>query len=128
MKSYTLGIVFGIALALSAQAQQFRPGDVIEYKAHGTYPPKWERGVFVRETPSGKQYIIREKPNQFYPEGSQIAYSVDEIRRPGAEAPAAAAPAPTPAPAPARAAASPPARLPAGATISPARSPSSPPP
>ncbi len=86
-------------LVLSAHAQQFRPGDVIEYKAHGTYPPKWERGVFVSELPGGKQYVIREKPTEFSPQGSQIAYSVDEVRRPGsapAPTPATAAPAPAP--------------------------------
>ena len=88
MKSYTLAMLLGLVLGLGAQAQQFKPGDAIEYLSHGSYPPKWERGVFVSELPGGKQYAIREKPTQFFPEGSQIAYGVNEVRRPGAGAPA----------------------------------------
>lgn len=89
---------------MSAYAQQFRNGEVIEYKARGTYPPKWERGVFVRDLPGGKQYVIREKPNEFFPQGSEIAYPVDEVRRPGsAPAVAPATPGSTTTPAPAQA-------------------------
>ena len=84
-------------LAFAAQAQKYQPGDVIEYKARGTYPTKWERGVFVRELPGGKQYLIREKPNQFFPQGAEIAFTPDEIRPPGFTQP----PQPTPTPAPA---------------------------
>jgi hypothetical protein len=76
-------------VALAALAQTFRSGDVIEYKARGTYPPQWERGVFVRDLPGGKQAIIREKPNQFNPEGFEIAYALDDIRVPGAAPPPA---------------------------------------
>jgi hypothetical protein len=66
-------------------AQTFKTGDVVEYKR--AWGDKWERGVFVRLTPSGKQAIIREKPNPYFPEGSEAAYDLTDLRKPGAAAP-----------------------------------------
>jgi hypothetical protein len=62
----------------------YKPGQRIEYKTQ-TYPnEKWEVGTVESMTPSGKQVIIREKPNQFYPTGNTKAYSLDEVRPLGA--------------------------------------------
>ena len=74
-----ISLFFCLAAPPAAWAQ-FASEQAIEYKVGSD---TWERGVFVRLTPSGKQAIIREKPNQFYPEGFQRAYSLDEIRPAG---------------------------------------------
>jgi hypothetical protein len=74
-----LAIVFPVTA--SAQAELYKPGDQIEYKVPGSYPERWEKGgTYLYATPGGKQPIIREKPNEFYPEGSQRAASWDTIR------------------------------------------------
>ena len=80
------------ALPLVAAAQAYQPGDVIEYKVRGAWPVKWERGVFIRELPGGKQVLIHEKPSEFFPKGPEIAFDPLEIRRPGAPAPNPAVP------------------------------------
>lgn len=66
------------AVIVNAQAA-YRPGQKIEYKAE-RYPEKWEVGTFVGMTPDGKQVIIRQKPNQFYPDGFQTAYALEDVR------------------------------------------------
>ena len=78
----TLLITVGVVLSVivSAQPGQYKPGDKIEYKEMGTYPEKWETGTYVRSTPDGSQPIIREKPSQFFPEGSERAASWETIR------------------------------------------------
>lgn len=64
-----------------AQAENYKPGDKIEYKVMGSYPERWEKGgTYVGATPGGSQPLIREKPSQFYPEGSQRAATWDSIR------------------------------------------------
>lgn len=91
----------GPTLAM-AQAP-YQPGEVIEYKVRGTYPERWQPGRFLRELPGGSQYLIREVPSQFFPEGSESAYAPADLRRPrdgakpsGPVADAARQPAPTP--------------------------------
>jgi hypothetical protein len=71
-----------ILLLLPARlvAQGFKPGEVIEYKVPGSYPEVWERGSIIRELEGGKQYIIRQKPSQFFPEGSERAFYPADLR------------------------------------------------
>lgn len=64
-------------LVLAAFAQTFKSGEAIEYKDGSSYPPKWERGVFVKMLPGGTQALIRKKPSQFFPEGSESAFALD---------------------------------------------------
>jgi hypothetical protein len=74
-----------IALSLGGPvlAQAYKPGDVIEYKVAGAVPEKWERGVIIRELDGGKQYLIHEKPSQFFPDGPEKAYAPSELRAVG---------------------------------------------
>lgn len=65
-------------LSVNGQAQ-CTPGERIEYKAQ-SWPEKWEVGTCVKILPGGKQVLVAEKPNQFYPDGFQRAYALDEIR------------------------------------------------
>ena len=72
--------VFSLTTAVIVNAQAaYQPGQRIEYKAE-RYPEKWEVGTVVRLTPDGKQVIIRQKPNQFYPDGFERAYALEDIR------------------------------------------------
>ena len=71
----------------AALAQSCNPGERVEYKT-GAYPEKWDVGTCVRPLPGGTQVLIRQAPSQFYPEGSERAYAVGDVR------PAGAAPAP----------------------------------
>ena len=82
----------------------FKPGDRVEYKRY-SYDKEWSDGTVIRLTPSGKQVIVREKPNEFFKEGFERAYSLDEIRLVGAAPkpkepgqPKLTRPAPAPAP------------------------------
>ena len=63
-------------------AQSYQAGQMIEYKVRGAVPEKWEQGVIIRELPGGKQYLIHEKPSQFFPKGPEVAYAPEELRRP----------------------------------------------
>jgi hypothetical protein len=83
--------------SLAASSQTYKPGEVIEYKA-SNFPEQWERGQIIREIPGGTQYLVREKPSQFFPEGFERAYALDAIRKPQApgQPPAASKPAPAP--------------------------------
>ncbi|MEW6306209.1 MAG: hypothetical protein AB1705_22310 [Verrucomicrobiota bacterium] len=102
MRSVFLGcLVFPIFIS-AASAQPFKPDEVIEYKASG-FPEIWERGKIIKELPGGTQYLVRQKPTQFFPEGFERAYPLNDIRRPQT-----AAPATTPAPAPTAKAPTPP--------------------
>ena len=76
------------APAAPGGAGKFRPGQKIWYRVGGSWPPKWEEGTFVAETPGGTQPIIRLKPDQFHPGGAQTAYPWEHVK--------AAAPAVTP--------------------------------
>jgi hypothetical protein len=67
--------------------EPYKPGEVIEYKVGTADPPKWERGVIVKPLEGGKQYIIRQKPSEFFPEGSERAYSPSSLRRPAKDSP-----------------------------------------
>ena len=51
---------------------QFKPGMAVSYPG----------GVGTVEyvTPSGKQVIVREPPNQYYPQGNTRAYNLDELK------------------------------------------------
>lgn len=79
----TAGFVIVGASAALAMAQ--KPGDKVEYKAQN-WPEKWEVGTFVKVLPGGTQVLIREKPTEFFPEGSEKAYALSEVR-PIAKAP-----------------------------------------
>ena len=82
-----------LGLTIGAGADDiYSPGDAIEYKAERS-PEKWEPGTVVRMAPGGTQVIVREKPTQFFPEGNQRAYALDEVRRRGGAVPGAARPA-----------------------------------
>jgi hypothetical protein len=61
----------------------YRPGDSVEYKVRGSFPAQWAQGRVIREYPGGSQYLIREAPNLYFPEGSEVAYATSELRRPG---------------------------------------------
>ena len=63
----------------SVATAQCKPGEQVEYRAQ-SWPEKWEVGTCVKELPGGKQVLIREKPSQFYPEGFERAYALDEVR------------------------------------------------
>lgn len=70
-------VISTAALQCFAQGAQYKPGDKIDYLEYG----KWETGgTFVGSTQDNKQPVIRKKPNEFYPEGSQTAWSWDRIR------------------------------------------------
>ena len=89
------GLVMGAAAAW-AEDVTFSPGDVIEYKV-GT--AKWERGVIIKPLDGGRQYLIHEKPSQFFPDGPETAYAPADLRRPAAapaRRPAGTKPAPAP--------------------------------
>ncbi|HEY1066126.1 MAG TPA: hypothetical protein VGE52_08450 [Pirellulales bacterium] len=88
-----LYLAFGLAVLIVtgpvawAGDAEFQPGDVIEYKVGVSVPVKWERGVIIKPLDGGKQYLIHEKPSQFFPEGPERAYSPEELRRLGPDAP-----------------------------------------
>lgn len=86
--SWALLLAGMILFAAPAPAQDFKPGQVIEYKVRGAYPEAWERGVIIRPLDGGKQYLIHEKPSQFFPEGPEIAFSPANLRAPQAPSPA----------------------------------------
>ena len=76
----TIALLFIADIQAFAQKKDYKPGEKIEYLAE-TYPKEvWEVGTFVEATPSGSQPIIRHKPNEFNPEGSQQATSWAKIR------------------------------------------------
>lgn len=83
------------ALPAGVWAQAFQSGDAIEYKVRSS-PPLWERGVYVRALPNGKQVLVRQKPTTYFPAGSEMAFDTADVRIPvpaGAQANAAASPA-----------------------------------
>ena len=86
-KSFLFSMVLPIVLQPSVFAQgSYQPGQKVEYKVR-TYPPGWKLGTVEYMTPGGKQVIVREKPDEFHPQGNTSAYSMDEVRPPqGAEA------------------------------------------
>ncbi|MBI2571742.1 MAG: hypothetical protein HYV63_32430 [Candidatus Schekmanbacteria bacterium] len=90
VRAVMIAIVGLIAGSTVVQAETFQPGEVIEYKVGGAYPERWERGVIVRVLPEGKQYLIRQKPTQFFAEGAETAFAVADLRRPKDEKPAQA--------------------------------------
>jgi hypothetical protein len=77
----------GILLLSLAQVAStetlYRPGDSVEYKVRGSYPEKWAQGLVIREYPGGSQYLVREAPTRFFPDGPEMAYATSELRRPG---------------------------------------------
>jgi hypothetical protein len=77
--SILLGACALIATPMATVAIAQKPGDKVEYKAQN-YPEKWEVGTFVKVLPGGTQVLIREKPNEFYNEGFERAYALDQIR------------------------------------------------
>ena len=68
-------ICFFCALA-PALAQSFSENQPIEYLDYG----KWEPGVYLYLTPSGKQAIIRRKPSEYFPQGDTAAWELEKIR------------------------------------------------
>lgn len=78
---YSLPLV-SVCVANSTFAQDFKPGDAIEYKVGGVVPEQWERGVVIRLLVGGKQYLIHEKPSPFFPQGPEVAYALTDLRAP----------------------------------------------
>lgn len=86
-RSFWLCQIFGILLSFTQNAlaeSLYRPGESVEYRVRGSYPEKWDRGRIIREYPGGSQYLIREAPNPYFPEGPEVAHAVSELRRTGA--------------------------------------------
>ncbi|MBX3397297.1 MAG: hypothetical protein KF873_01035 [Gemmataceae bacterium] len=71
-----------LVFAAAAHAQNFKPGDAVEYKVGGSTPPQWERGTIVKAYEGGKQYLVREKPSRFFPEGFEKTYAAENLRAP----------------------------------------------
>lgn len=89
--------IVGVLLSLTQVAlaeSPYRPGESVEYKVRGSYPEKWDLGRVIREYPGGSQYLIREAPTPYFPEGPEVAHATTELRRPGALATAHTKPAP----------------------------------
>lgn len=74
-------LLTALCVAPEASAQEFNPGEAVDYKTTES-PSGWERGKVLREVPGGTQYIIVQKPNRFFPEGSERAYNLSDLRRP----------------------------------------------
>ena len=108
MKTTSIGALGALVVAAWAGASAsagapppFKPGEVIEYRVRSEYPNRWAKGKFIKALPGGKQYLIHEEPSEFFPEGSEAAREIKDVRRPQpVAAPPAADPAPTPDPAP----------------------------
>jgi hypothetical protein len=64
----------------AADPPPYKPGDKVEYRVA---TDQWELGIFVKLLPGGTQAVIREKPNQFFKDGFERAYSLDAVRIPG---------------------------------------------
>ncbi|MFO0818203.1 MAG: hypothetical protein U1A77_09700 [Pirellulales bacterium] len=92
------GSLVGIHDALGQGS--FRPGQVIEYKVGTAVPERWEQGRIIRPLEGGKQYLIHEKPSQFFPEGPEKAYSPSDLRAMGGTPSAGKRNSPTPLDAP----------------------------
>ena len=84
MRAVLVICAFMAAGSAITNAQDYKPGQKVEYKAQA-YPEKWEVGTVEHMAPGGKQVIIREKPTEFFPQGSTRAYSLDEVRPLGQE-------------------------------------------
>jgi hypothetical protein len=69
----------------SPQAQNYRPGELVELRVSG-YPEKWEEVTFIGATPGGTQPIIRQKPNEFSKEGNRRAAAWSDLRPLGSKA------------------------------------------
>jgi hypothetical protein len=93
-------VLLAAGTASAAAPAPFQPGEVIEYRVRSEYPERWAKGKFIKALPGGKQYLIHEEPCEFFPEGSEAAREIQDVRRPQPMAkPPAADPAPTPDPA-----------------------------
>ncbi|KAF0096688.1 MAG: flagellar motor switch protein FliN [Hyphomonadaceae bacterium] len=77
-----------VFVGLSAYAQTFQAGQQVEYKAQ-RWPEKWDKGVIIRVYPEGTQVLVREAPTQFFPEGFERAYALEDVRPAAPPAPAA---------------------------------------
>lgn len=77
-------LLAALALGGAVLAQEtYKPGDPVEYRVRGSDSSEtWERGVIVRSSEGGKQYIVREKSSKYYPEGFQRAYNPEDLRTP----------------------------------------------
>ena len=76
----TIALLFITDTQVIAQKKDYTPGEKIEYKISGSYPEQWEVGTFVRASEDGSQPVIREKPNQYNPNGFQYYSTWDKIR------------------------------------------------
>ncbi len=76
-----------------ACGEDFAPGDQIEYQVRGSWPVQWAPGRIIRPLDGGKQYLIHEQPSEFFPEGPEVAFAPEKLRRP---APAPPQPQPDP--------------------------------
>jgi hypothetical protein len=80
----TIALLFIADIQAIAQKKDYKPGEKIEYLAE-TYPKEvWEVGTFVEASPGGSQPVIRQKPNEFFKEGFQLATQWEKIRPLGA--------------------------------------------
>ncbi len=77
---WTFGLLAANLLVSTSPAlAQYQPGQKVEYKVR-TWPPGWKVGTVEYMTPSGKQVIVREKPDDYNPKGGTSAYALDEVR------------------------------------------------
>ncbi|MBX9689005.1 MAG: hypothetical protein K2X27_20015 [Candidatus Obscuribacterales bacterium] len=68
-----------LPLSASPAFAQYQAGQKVEYKVR-SWPPGWKLGTVEYMTPSGKQVIVREKPDEYNPKGGTSAYALDEVR------------------------------------------------
>lgn len=82
-----VAVLLGLGV-VAAVAQTFQPGQQIEYRRTGA--ANWEPGTIIGPTQDGRQYRVRQKPSQFFPEGAESVFSPNELRVPqAAQAPPA---------------------------------------
>jgi hypothetical protein len=70
--------IFGVFLSFTQVVlaeSLYQPGESVEYKVRGSYPEKWDLGRIIREYPGGSQYLIREAPTPYFPEGPEAAHA-----------------------------------------------------
>lgn len=72
-------VIQGVICSSACGQGAFQPGQKVEYKLR-TWPPGWQVGTVEYMTPGGSQVIVREKPDEFHPQGNTSAYNLDEVR------------------------------------------------
>jgi hypothetical protein len=72
----TIALLFITDIEAFAQKKDYKPGEKVEWNRYGY----WEEVTFVGASDDGSQPIIREKPNQSYPDGYQYYATWEKIR------------------------------------------------